>query len=254
MGNPDEGDIQLQSDWLVMRADIACFFRDFDSAEYWHRKAAELTPERPWVGVRRSSNLVTEDRYEEALQEALRANDLHSSFPPAIRQVAATLVLLGRDHEALELLQDASAESQCGYVLLDLANLQSELGDYQAALATYQKTAGLFPLMERPMAHWLAGRRSDTACLCGQVDLAREMAWLASTPFHRSVAESMTEAAPNARRVCLPVPFVRQHHMTCVPATLSAIAAYWQVSVDHLEIADQICYDGTSSYNMPQVG
>ena len=99
------------------------------------------------------------------------------------------------------------------------------------------------------MAHWLAGRRSDTAYLCGKRDAAREMAWLAGNPFHVSVARSMTEAASDARRVLLPVPFIRQHHLTCVPATLTAISSYWSVPADHLGIAEEICYDGTPSHS-----
>ena len=47
----------------------------------------------------------------------------------------------------------------------------------------------------------------------------------------------------------LPVPFIRQHHLTCVPATLAAISSYWSVPADHLGIAEEICYDGTPSHS-----
>ena len=33
--------------------------------------------------------------------------------------------------------------------------------------------------------------------------------------------------------------------MTCSPATLTAISRYWGKPAEHLEIAEEICYDGT---------
>jgi tetratricopeptide (TPR) repeat protein len=42
---------------------------------------------------------------------------------------------------------------------------------------------------------------------------------------------------------------VRQHHVTCAPATLSAISLYWKQPADHLEVAEEICYDGTPDYS-----
>lgn len=43
----------------------------------------------------------------------------------------------------------------------------------------------------------------------------------------------------------LEVPFTRQHSMTCAPATLSSLAAYWGRRHEHLAIAEAICHDGT---------
>ena len=131
-------DITLHSDWLVMQADLASMFRDFDAAQEWHEKAAGLTPDRSWLWARRAANLVWEDRYDEAHRAAARALALQPAFPPAVRQCAETLVLLGRDEEALRLLVEAARDTQCGYVWLDLANLQSEMGQHAQAYDSYQ--------------------------------------------------------------------------------------------------------------------
>jgi hypothetical protein len=37
--------------------------------------------------------------------------------------------------------------------------------------------------------------------------------------------------------------------LTCAPATLSAISRYWKQPADHLEVAEEICYDGTPDYS-----
>jgi hypothetical protein len=49
----------------------------------------------------------------------------------------------------------------------------------------------------------------------------------------------------NPKSAFLPVGSVRQHHMTCVPATLATISRYWSMPTDHLSAAEAICYDGT---------
>jgi len=33
--------------------------------------------------------------------------------------------------------------------------------------------------------------------------------------------------------------------MTCASATLSAVSRYWDMSAEHLAVAEEICYDGT---------
>jgi len=48
-------------------------------------------------------------------------------------------------------------------------------------------------------------------------------------------------------RVQLPVPFVRQHHETCAPATLTALAQYWKKAIKHEEVVERICYEGTQA-------
>ena len=46
--------------------------------------------------------------------------------------------------------------------------------------------------------------------------------------------------------------FVKQHRMTCVPATLSAISRFWSKAADHVQVADEICYNGTTAYHERQ--
>ena len=66
----------------------------------------------------------------------------------------------------------------------------------------------------------------------------------------RWVAERLRDPQrAGGRHVLLPVEFVRQHHVTCVPATLSAISRYWSRPADHLQVADEICYNGTHCYS-----
>ena len=84
---------------------------------------------------------------------------------------------------------------------------------------------------------------------CGDVARATELAWLASNPYHQRIAKSLSESIDDGEHVLLPVEFVRQHHMTCAPATVAAISRYWSRPVEHLSLAEEICYDGTSAHS-----
>jgi hypothetical protein len=45
------------------------------------------------------------------------------------------------------------------------------------------------------------------------------------------------------------VGFVQQRHRTCGPATLTAISRFWSREVEQIEIAEEICYDGTPAHS-----
>src|SRR5207247_11408257 len=70
-------------------------------------------------------------------------------------------------------------------------------------------------------------------------------------PLYQEMAERRPSVAGSGG-VQLPVGFVRQHHMTCAPATLSAISRFWQMHAEHLSLAEAICYDGTPAHSERQ--
>src|SRR5439155_5223129 len=77
---------------------------------------------------------------------------------------------------------------------------------------------------------------------------ARARARAIQEPYYQELADRIEKnGASRLRR--LEVPFVRQHHMTCAPATLSAISRFWKKPAEHLEVAEAICYDGTPAHS-----
>lgn len=241
---------EQRADWFALRASVALLFRDFDVAELWLDRAQNLCPQRPWLWVERSSLLEGEDRYDECLAAARRALELRPFYRPAVQQAAHALQILDRDEEALALLADAAAQSESGPIVAQLANLQCELQRYDEAARSLDRVEELSPLMERHGREWLAARRSDVACFRGDFDVAVEQARRAKSPFHDKVAQHLSKPENRAaKRVLLNVDFVRQHHMTCAPATLSAISRFWSVGADHLAVVEEICYDGTPNHS-----
>ncbi|HXX92996.1 MAG TPA: tetratricopeptide repeat protein, partial [Planctomycetota bacterium] len=240
---------RARGDLFALVAEVAATLRDFDTADQWLARAEETAPDRVWIDVERSRILELEDRYEEALEAARRSLEGRPWYRPAVQSAAHLLQLLDRDQEALELLGEAGRRLESGSVMGQLAALQIELGLHAQARESVERFAQLCPLLEKEGARWLAARRSDLAYYLGDRAEAARHAPQAGTSFYQRLAEGLKASDRPARRVLLPVGFVRQHHVTCAPATLSAISRYWSMPAEHLAVAERICYDGTPSHS-----
>jgi tetratricopeptide (TPR) repeat protein len=241
-----------RADWFTAVASALTRFRDFAAAGKWLDRAVELAPEHDWIWVQRSFWLEAQDRYEEALGAARRAHELHPWYRPAVAQIADLLRLLQRDEESLKMLQEASRRQESPSLEAQLAVLQTELGQHEAALKALDRYEELAPLMEKPGADWLAGKRADLHHLMGDHSRAIEFARRSGSTFFKEIVQRMEQAPAAARRVQLPVDFVRQHHATCGPATLSALSRFWGMPYQHMEIVEKICWDGTSDHSERQ--
>ena len=129
--------------------------------------------------------------------------------------------------------------------------LQLELQQYADAGRSLDRFEELSPLAEKaapPLAGRSAFRGQPTgwATCAAAIRYARE----SEDDFFKLVADRLEDPTrAEARVVLLPVGFVRQHHVTCAPATLSAISRFWSMPADHLQVAEEICYNGTSNYS-----
>jgi tetratricopeptide (TPR) repeat protein len=245
IGETIDGSATVQSDWLASHATVLGALRDFDAAAEWLAKAEKLDPNNPWLWVERSHLLELEDRYEEALTAAHHALGLHPYFRPGVQALAHLLVLLGRDADALDVLNEAAGKIESCWLVAQLARLQTELGLHREARQSIERFAELAPLRDKDIEQWLAAQRADAAYLCGDYRAALHYTELSESPFHKLTAEKMQAAAADASRVLLSLGFVRQHHVTCVPATLTLISRFWHMPADHLSVVEAICYDGT---------
>jgi tetratricopeptide (TPR) repeat protein len=235
----------VRGDWLAIKARLAATFRDFDAAERLLQRADELSPAGAWVCVERSHVLEMEDRTEEALAAARRSLERRPWYRPGVQAVSHLLQLLDRDEEAAALLREASGRIESAYVYGALSELESERERPAEALAALARYEELTPLKEPDLVTWLAARRADLAYLSGDLAAAAAFATEAKQPE----AELYAHPPADRRRVRLAVPFVRQHHLTCAPATLTAIARFWSMPAEHLQVVEAICYDGTPAHS-----
>jgi predicted Zn-dependent protease len=247
--------VTVRADWLALGASTAATFRDFGTAEALMARAEKMSPERAWLHVERSFIFGQQDRHEEALASARRALELSACYRPAVQQAAHILMHLNRDEEAVALLRDAAARTESAPIVAQLAAILSEANKHEEARALWERVAELSPLADRDYVRFLAARRSDAAYDCGDYAAAAALAKEASAgkawkgTFHAQIAERLSQDPTGKRRVELSVGFVQQHHMTCAPATLSALSGYWGRPAEHLGIVEAICYDGTPAHS-----
>ncbi|HKP70933.1 MAG TPA: tetratricopeptide repeat protein [Pyrinomonadaceae bacterium] len=241
-------DEKLMSWWYSLYCQIHSALRDFAVADEWHARAVDALPTESWVWVSRSFALEQQDRYEDALASAQKAFELAPHRRVTVSTTAYYLTLLERSHEAMDLLANAIQTTENAWLIKQLADLQTEAGKYDEAYTTLKRGLDLLPLIELKVAQWFYGGLSDLAYLVGEQHNAIDYAQKADNPFHKKVLENMKNAPADAKRTVLDVGFLRQHHMTCAPATLSNIARFWKKPADHLDLVEKMCYDGTPSY------
>ncbi len=239
---------RIRGFWLSMHAIVLGHFRDFDAAEAWLARADEVSPRSPWLLVQRASLLAMEDRYDDALSAAREALERRPWYRSAVQQAAHLLQLLDRDEEAESLLAVAAEKIESSGLVAQLGVLQAEMGRHAEARRTWDRFADTFPLIDARTRKWLAGRRSDAAYECGDIAAAAALARECGDPFFTALAPRLESPDAEVRRVQLGVGFVRQHHQTCAPATLAAVSRFWDRPADHLELAAEICYDGTPDH------
>ncbi|OJW03493.1 MAG: hypothetical protein BGO49_11595 [Planctomycetales bacterium 71-10] len=239
---------EVRSDWEATHALALAGLRDFERAARRLDEAERIAPGRAWLRVERSSLLEAQDRCPEALAAAEEALALRPWYRPAVQAKAHLLRLLDREADAIAFLAEADARMTSGVIVAQLASLQAEAGMSAEAAASLDRYEALSPMIDATAARWVAGRRSDLAHRMGDLAAAVEHARRAGDGFFKEVAARMEAAPADARDVRLAVPFVRQHHLTCAPATLTALARFWGRDADHLEVAEAICYDGTPDH------
>lgn len=242
-------DLRTYADFCSLRGKLASMLRDFTTADRWFALALDCGVELPWTLAEQSERLEREDRYDEALAVCRRGLEKRPHHWALAASASRLLQITGEDQQALAVLNEALKVSESGYLVSQLYALRVELGQHAEALATLDLVQKHNPLADADHGRWLNGQRATCLHLLGRRAEAAEMARQAGDDaFWKSFAERLASDAP-LKRLELPVGFVRQHHVTCVPATLSTLTRYWGKPADHLEIAEAICYDGTSSHN-----
>jgi len=240
------------ADWHSLRAFVLGTLRDFDGAARAHAQALEIASDEAWIHVEWAYVCEQCDQYDAALASAERALAMSPSYRAAVQAVARLYTLVGRDDEAVALLSRFVETSQSGGTAIQLFELQMERGDHSGAQHSLEVARRCSPLAEKSLAQWFDCASADIALALGRHDEARELALRIGGDFHERLAKRLAGPEPQGRRVQLPVGFVRQHALTCAPATLTTLSRYWNRHASHLEIAEKICYDGTPNHSERQ--
>jgi tetratricopeptide (TPR) repeat protein len=246
---PEDAPAESAADWHALRASIAVALRDFDSAARLFARARSLVPDDPWIRVEECHGLAGQDRCDEAIEAAREALSLDADYRAAVQALAHFLSLQRRDDEAIDLLARASARMHSADIEMQLAVLLTEQCRFDEAWRALRRAHEFSPLADRQRRRWLEQQSVSNLLARGRFEEAAPLCVKLGDPFHLGIAERLESVAQHAaaspRRVLLNVAFVHQHHMTCTPATLAALSHYWGREAEHVEIAEQICYNGT---------
>ena len=235
-----------RADLLATEAWILATVRDFPQANESMRQALDSDPASPWQLTQQACVWELEDRYNEALESARAALSLKPNYRPAVLQAADSLVHLGLDDEAIELLRKAHEATEENAFALRLQLLYSEREDHANGLWCLDEAEARMPLISSAMRKWLEGRRADLWYQAGDFAACLKHCESKNEGYHRLMAEQLQRpGAWDQPRRKLDVPFIRQHNMTCAPATLASLAKFWGRDHEHLAIAAEICHEGT---------
>jgi len=235
-----------QADWYAMHAETLASLRDFSRAERWQRRAEALAGSEPWIRCVRADLFHRQGDYAAAVEvlEAILVE--RPNYAPACQRMGDFRQALGQDDEAEAFLIGADRRLECCWLAYELVVLLADLGRMAEVEPWCARCAELAPLRPAPMRRWLRRHRGEAAYAAG--DRPRALACFRKlSPFHTRLVERLEKNGSTAR-VELKVPFVRQRHMTCAPASIASLTAYWGRPVDHEELTRAICYDGTPEY------
>jgi tetratricopeptide (TPR) repeat protein len=239
-------DQTLQADWLALRGILYGAYRDWDRAWAMIEQASDLGGDGREFDLERAWLLQQQDRYDESLAAIETAARTPGRLQRASIQRTATIYeILGRADDAIAILQDAVASMESVDVGMQLYGLLIDRERYAEADACLKRVEDLLPETGKWLGESIRAARFQS--LYQQGDIAGAVAVLDGTRnrYFRTVRENLLAAPAGELPRLLDVPFIRQHHMTCAPATFAAISRFHGRPVDHLELAAQICYDGT---------
>lgn len=241
----DGVDLQLQ------RNNIYMAYRDFSAAD---SVIAGIPEEQKnlWVRLQQVELKFAQDEYEQALQlaEALLADN--NNFRSGIQTYAQLLNLLGRTNDAITTLKTLWDNSESWWVGRQLFTLLLENKFYREAEVCLERLKTLPPFTEKGLDSYLNQMTADL--LCAQERYEESLPYLEQkSPFRTKVKSNLEKArdlkgGTNNKKV-LDVPFVRQAHMTCAPASIAAVTRFWGRPIEQSIIIDEICYGGTQNYD-----
>ncbi len=232
-----------------IRAGIAAGYRDFDTAwKLWNEAVAVYQP-TAWLQVEKCSILSCEERRDEALEALDEALVMRPWFRPAVQYRARMLHLLGRREEADCFLTEAMNQIQSCAIAAQLMTLKREVDDHAGMELLADAYEKLAVLADADSNEWLAARRVDLLTLRGDFKSAAVIAANLPTEYCQELAKRLGAPGATQLRQRLPFEFVHQKHNTCAPATLAAMAHFWDRPVAMEQIADAICYDGTYDHS-----
>jgi len=243
---PPDSTPTLKSDWLALKASLYAQYRDWENTDKLLAQANEASPGRFWVRMETAYIQEERDQYQQALN-GIEALAHEHDYRPAIQYTSHLYELLDRQNDAIALLTPHAEKMECLSLSLQLFYLLKEKKQIDRAEAVLERARTFIAVEEKGLSEEFSVASFNLNYLNGKIDAAIKSLSGTRSQFYKSIRNNLQNYKDDNHAVQLDVPFVRQHHMTCAPATLTAISKFWGKETDHLDIVENICYDGTSN-------
>ncbi|MCK5945116.1 MAG: C39 family peptidase, partial [Planctomycetes bacterium] len=234
----------------LARARVLTSVRRFPHAHEALDRAVERYGDDPNLHRERAWVCWAEDDTDTAMEACVRAQQAwpNDTFLP--EQESWFLLQSRRTDAALARLHALCERVQCPSLELQYADALVEAGDLAHGRARLERLISDMPLDR--------GQQIGANMLLARVhrrmgDSRTALQWMRKAgprmrKWQERLATFLDQQPAADGRLVLPVPFVRQDHVTCSPATMSSLLAYAGMNVEQREIAASITYDGTPSH------
>jgi cellulose synthase operon protein C len=236
-----------EADLAAEEVQIYSAFRDFSAAENILKKIPADHQSR-WSRIQAVYLLQAQDQNEAALVAVEKFLEEFPDYRSGMRAYADILQILDRADEAIDVLKKYWNESEALWIGYQLFCLLLNEQRFVEAEECLERIIALIPYASKETDSLVRMARADL--LCAQQKYVEALPFLEQRSFfHNSVKESIDATSDQRLRRILDVPFIRQAHMTCAPASIAAVTAYWGRPEQQSVIVDAICYGGTQSYD-----
>ncbi len=219
--------------------------KDVDGAELLIDEVLQQQPDYLWARRLKASLFDTRDDRTAylAAAEALFAER------PVLSTLNMWVSALRKNQQleqARELLWTHASRFQSVRPYRQLITLCQKLNDFTGMAKALDCYQALLRHPDRDEATILAAAKARLALHQGDLPRAREqMAHTQGSHYQLLHHHLQTATADDIYPVVLPVPHEQQGHLTCAPATMTALCRYFGSHVSQQDIIQAICYDGT---------
>ena len=197
----------------------------------------------------RATLLEREERRAEALavlEAALLERPLDRIL---VSHAAALLETANRRAEALSLLERVEPQLSTPILASQRAAIENELSLLDAEYLSLNRYERLSLKAGSATRRELALRRSENRYLSGDFVAAIDFGRSSGNEYWQALAVRLEGQSAPAKRRILDLPVSIQEPMGCAPASLALVANYFGAGIDQIDVADQICYEGTASHS-----
>ncbi|MDX2052653.1 MAG: C39 family peptidase [Polyangiaceae bacterium] len=232
-----------------LRARLWAYVRDAASAdEALALVNVEALGEPRWVSAKAALLEYRDERGAalELVQEALLKHPHHRLL---VQAAVSLLEGLDQQQEALSLLRTTEPLLETPSLASQRAGLEHNLGLFDEEARSLDRFEQLSIVSDASFRRQLKARRAQNAYRRGDCGEVLRLAEDGVGPYWERLRRRLTATTGKPQRTQLDTPVVIQDHMGCAPTSLAIISAFFGDPVDHVDVGDQICYEGTAAHS-----